>query len=94
MKIVTIALAMLLFHILILVMNYRISKLLKFDKPTTTAFTLHVSQKILGFAFIVWSGFFITQFPMALIPAICYHLIQLIGDSALAQHWAEKSQKE
>lgn len=92
-KIVTIALAMLLFHILILVMNYRISKLLKFDKPTTTAFTLHVSQKTLGFAFIVWSGFFITQFPMALIPAICYHLIQLIGDSALAQHWAEKSQR-
>jgi sodium/bile acid cotransporter 7 len=55
------------------------------DRPSVTAFTIHTSQKTLTVSYIVWAGYFAAQFPMAMIPAIGYHLTQMIMDSIVAQ---------
>ena len=72
-------------HVVFAAMNYGISRLLRFDAPSTAAFVLHVSQKSLGLSFIVWSGFF-AEFRMGMIFSIAYHAVQLILDTYLA-HW-------
>ena len=92
-KIINIAAAMILLHIVMLVINYWICKLLKFDAGLTYAFTLHTSQKTLGLSYIVWAGFF-ASFPLAMIPMICYHLTQSIGDTYLAHYFSQKGSKE
>lgn len=76
---------MIFLHILILMMNMGISRMLKLDLPSTAAFTIHTSQKTLTISYLVWAGFFATAFPMALIPGIAYHLTQMIMDSFVAQ---------
>lgn len=86
-KIVYIMAAMLALHIVIVAMNFGISRLLRFDRPLTSAFTLHTSQKTLGLSYIVWFGFF-KSFPLAMIPIICYHLVQLVADTYLAHYFA------
>jgi solute carrier family 10 (sodium/bile acid cotransporter), member 7 len=81
-------------HSLVLLMNYAISRLLGYDRGTVTAFTIHTSQKTLAVAYLVWAGYFATQFPMALIPSIGYHLTQMVMDSIVAQRFrmaAERS---
>jgi solute carrier family 10 (sodium/bile acid cotransporter), member 7 len=80
---------MIFLHSLVLVMNYAISRLLGLDRPSTTAFTIHTSQKTLAVSYLVWAGFFAAQFPMALIPAIGYHLTQMVMDSILAQRFRQ-----
>ena len=92
-RIINIAAAMILLHIVMLVINYWICKLLKFDAGLTYAFTLHTSQKTLGLSYIVWADFF-TSFPLAMIPMICYHLTQSIGDTYLAHYFSQKGSKE
>ena len=78
---------MVLLHSLVLAMNYGISRVLGLDRPSTTAFTIHTSQKTLTVSYVVWAGYFATQYPMALIPAIGYHLTQTIMDSILAERF-------
>jgi sodium/bile acid cotransporter 7 len=74
-------------HALILAMNYGISKVIGLDRPSTTAFTIHTSQKTLAVAYLVWSGYFANQHPLALIPAIVYHLTQMIMDTFVAERF-------
>jgi sodium/bile acid cotransporter 7 len=57
------------------------------DRPSTTAFTIHTSQKTLTVSYVVWAGYFAQQYPMALIPGIGYHLTQTIMDSILAERF-------
>lgn len=71
-------------HALILTMNYGISKSIGLDRPSTTAFTIHTSQKTLAVCYLVWSGYFANQYPLALIPGIIYHLTQMIMDTFVA----------
>jgi sodium/bile acid cotransporter 7 len=78
---------MVLLHSLVLAMNYGISRFIGLDRPSTTAFTIHTSQKTLTVSYVVWAGYFAAQYPMALIPAIGYHLTQTIMDSILAQRF-------
>ncbi|MBN1381895.1 MAG: bile acid:sodium symporter [Deltaproteobacteria bacterium] len=78
---------MIVFHVLILLINYGISRLIRLDTPSTAAFTIHVSQKTLTVSYLVWSGFFAKLFPMALIPAIAYHLTQMIMDTFVAHYF-------
>ena len=89
MKIIYIAGAMILLHVIIIVMNYQICKLLKFDAGLTYAFTLQTSQKTLGLSYILWEGYF-ASFLLAIIPPICYHLTQSIGDTYLAHYFSRK----
>ena len=92
-RILYIAAAMVLLHVVILILNYWICKLLRFDDPSTYAFTLHASQKTMGLSYIVWVGFF-ASYPLAMIPVICYHLTQSIGDTYLAHYFKQKRPQE
>jgi sodium/bile acid cotransporter 7 len=76
-----------LLHALILAMNYGITKIMGLDRPSTTAFTIHTSQKTLAVAYLVWSGYFANQYPLALIPGIVYHLTQMIMDTFVAERF-------
>jgi sodium/bile acid cotransporter 7 len=76
-----------LLHALILAMNYGITKIMGLDRPSTTAFTIHTSPKTLAGAYLVWSGYFANQYPLALIPGIVYHLTQMIMDKFVAERF-------
>ncbi len=78
---------MIFLHSLVLAMNYALSRLIGLDRPSTTAFTIHASQKTLTVSYLVWAGYFATQYPMALIPGIGYHLTQTIMDSIVAERF-------
>lgn len=80
-------------HSAVLAMNYLISRLIALDRPSTTAFTIHTSQKTLAVSYIVWAGYFAAQYPMALIPAIGYHLTQMIMDSVVAQRFRRAAER-
>ncbi|MBN1105366.1 MAG: bile acid:sodium symporter [Deltaproteobacteria bacterium] len=84
---------MVFLHSLILAMNYGLSRVLALDRPSTTAFTIHTSQKTLTVSYVVWAGYFAAQYPMALIPAIGYHLTQTIMDSILAERFRRAAER-
>ncbi len=79
-------------HILIVVMNYGISRFLRLDRPSTAAFTIHTSQKTLTISYLVWAGYFATDYPMALIPPIAYHLTQMIMDTIIAHRFRRQAE--
>jgi sodium/bile acid cotransporter 7 len=83
-----------LLHALILSMNFGISKIIGLDRPSTTAFTIHTSQKTLAVSYLVWSGYFASQYPLALIPGIVYHLTQMIMDTFVAERFRTLGQPE
>jgi predicted Na+-dependent transporter len=82
---------MVLLHALILLLNRAISRLLRLDRPSTTAFTIHTSQKTLTVSYLVWAGNFAAQYPLAIIPGIVYHLTQIIVDTLVAERFRETS---
>ncbi|RPI76859.1 MAG: hypothetical protein EHM45_11485, partial [Desulfobacteraceae bacterium] len=87
---------MVLLHSLILAINYGLSKGMRLDRASTVAFTIHVSQKTLTVSYLVWAGYFAVAYPLALIPAIAYHLTQMIMDTVVAEKFriaAERAEK-
>ena len=76
-------------HVLMLAMNYGISRIMHLDYPSTAAFTIHTSQKTLTMTYVVWSGYFMAIAPMGLIPAIAYHLTQMIVDTFVAHRFGD-----
>lgn len=84
---------MILLHILFLAFNNILTLLMRLDQPSAAAFTIHTSQKTLTVSYLVWSGYFAQAFPLALIPAICYHLTQMILDTLAAHHFREKQER-
>lgn len=85
---------MVLLHIGFLFCNYRLAKFIKLDRPSVTAFTIHTSQKTLTVSYLVWAGYLADSYPMALIPAIAYHLSQSICDTVLAEKLRQKVEAE
>lgn len=81
-------------HILILGMNFGISRFLQLDRPSTSAFTIHTSQKTLTISYLVWAGYFAADYPMALIAGICYHLTQMIMDTLVAHKFRRQAEAE
>jgi sodium/bile acid cotransporter 7 len=77
-------------HVLILAMNYALSRMIRLDPASTSAFTIHTSQKTLTVSYIVWAGHFAALYPMALVPAIAYHITQSIMDTLVAHRFREK----
>lgn len=71
-------------HGVIVLANLCLSRLLRLDRPSAAAFTIQTSQKTLTVSYLVWSGYFAESFPMAVIPAIGYHLTQMIADTLIA----------
>ena len=93
-KIIFIFLFMILLHTVILLLNFGISKIIRLNRPSTSAFTIHTSQKTLTVSYIVWAGYFASDLPMALIPPIAYHLTQMIMDTFLAHRFSERAQQK
>jgi len=78
-------------HSLILLLNYGICRVIRLDRPSTTAFTIHTSQKTLTVSYLVWAGCFAAQYPLSLIPGIIYHLTQMVMDTFVAERFKELS---
>jgi sodium/bile acid cotransporter 7 len=78
-------------HSLILALNYGLSRLMRLDRASTSAFTIHTSQKTLTVSYVVWAGSFAAQYPLALIPGIVYHLTQMIMDTFVAERFRRRS---
>ena len=76
---------MVFLHGLILAINFGLCRLLHLDPPSTAAFTIHASQKTMTISYVVWSGYFAAGYPLAMIPGISYHLIQMIADTFVAR---------
>jgi solute carrier family 10 (sodium/bile acid cotransporter), member 7 len=74
-------------HVFMLVFNHYLAKIIGLDLPSTAAFTIHTSQKTLTVSYLVWAGYFAAAYPMALIPAIAYHLTQMIMDTFVAHRF-------
>jgi len=83
---------MICLHLLIILINRFIAWLLRLDLPSTAAFTIHTSQKTLTVSYLVWAGYFAAKFPMAFIPAIAYHLTQMVMDTFVAHWFRRKSE--
>jgi predicted Na+-dependent transporter len=89
--IIYILLFMIFLHSLVLGLNFGIARLLKLNQPSTAAFTIQTSQKTLTVSYIVWAGYFAAAFPLGLIPAIGYHLTQMVMDTLVAQWFRRKT---
>ena len=76
-------------HMLILALNYGLARMIRLDRASTSAFTIHTSQKTLTVSYIVWSGYFAARYPMALIPAIAYHITQSVVDTLIAHRFRD-----
>ncbi len=85
---------MFVLHSLVLFMNFYLSRAIKLPRPAVSAFTIHVSQKTLTIPYLVWSGYFAITYPVALIPAIGYHLVQMIMDTVVAERFKQAAEKE
>ena len=83
---------MIVLHTLILVMNYAISKGIRLDRPSTSAFTIHTSQKTLTISYLVWAGYFAQAFPLAMVPGIAYHLVQMVMDVFVAGWFRKRAE--
>jgi len=83
---------MICLHLLMISVNRIIAWFLRLDLPSTAAFTIHTSQKTLTVSYLVWAGYFAAKFPMAFIPAIAYHLTQMVMDTFVA-HWFRRKSK-
>ncbi|SDB29217.1 Predicted Na+-dependent transporter [Desulfonatronum thiosulfatophilum] len=82
---------MIFLHVVILALNYGISKAIRLDEPSTAAFTIHTSQKTLTISYLVWAGYFAHLFPLAMVPGIVYHVVQMIMDTFVAQWFRERA---
>jgi sodium/bile acid cotransporter 7 len=80
-------------HVLFLAFNYGLARLMRLDRGSTSAFTIHTSQKTLTVSYIVWTGHFAALYPMALIPAIAYHITQSIMDTLVAHRFRERAER-
>ena len=69
-------------HVLFLLLNFGISRLLRLNRTSTSAFAIQTSQKTLTVPSIIWDGYF-AAFGLAMIPAIAYHVVQLLIDAAI-----------
>lgn len=76
-----------LLHFFFLAMNYALARLMKLDTPSVAGFTIHTSQKTLTVSYVIWSGYFAENYPMAMLPGIVYHLTQMIADTLVAKRF-------
>ena len=74
-------------HVFMLIFNHSLARIIGLDLPSIAAFTIHTSQKTLTVSYLVWAGYFAAAYPMALIPAIVYHLTQMIMDTFVAHRF-------
>ena len=91
--IVLVFVLMIALHGLIVLCNLGIARLLRLDRASTSAFTIHTSEKTLTITYLVWSVYF-AGFPLALIPATVHHLVQVVFDMFVARRFARAALAE
>ena len=79
-------------HALILLLNFVLAKTIRLNTPSTSAFTIHTSQKTLTISSVIWSTYF-AHFPLALVPTIVYHLVQMVADTFIARRFKASAEK-
>jgi solute carrier family 10 (sodium/bile acid cotransporter), member 7 len=84
---------MIMLHALILIFNWGVARLIRLDPSSTSAFTIHTSQKTLTVSYVVWAGYFAASFPLAMLPGIVYHMVQLIMDTFVARFFRQHAEK-
>lgn len=77
-------------HFFMLCLNYGIARLMKLDRPSTIAFTIHTSQKTLAVTYIVWAGHFAQDYPLSFIPAIICQLVQMSVGTSVANYFKSR----
>ena len=83
---------MIFLHGVFLSINRTMAALMRLDPPSIAAFTIHTSQKTLTISYLIWAGYFASTYPLALIPAIAYHLTQMVLDTFVAQWFRRKAE--
>ena len=78
-------------HVLLLAANFGLARLIRLDRPSTSTFTIHCSQKTLTVSSLVWGGFFSVLYPAALIPVIAHHISQMLLDTVVAERMSARS---
>lgn len=74
-------------HLLMVLLNYLLARLIRLDPESLVAFTIHTPQKTLAVSYLVWSGYFAAEYPGAFVPAIVCHLLQMITGTVVAQYF-------
>jgi len=82
-----------LLHTIALAMNLGLSRLIRLPLESQATFTIHTSQKTITISFIVWSGYF-SGYAMAMIPAIVYHITQIVADTFVAHRFRNAIRKQ
>ena len=82
-----------LLHLILLLWNYIMSILLRFDSETCTAVVFSGSQKTLPNGIYLWEKFFGDN-PIGALPLAIYHLIQLVVDTMLVPFFENKNNKD
>ncbi|MDP6892499.1 MAG: bile acid:sodium symporter [Verrucomicrobiota bacterium] len=88
-----IALISALLHTILLIWNYIMSLLLRFDSATCTAVVFSGSQKTLPNGIYLWEKFFGDN-PIGALPLAIYHLIQLVVDTLLVPFFENRNNKD
>ena len=59
-------------------------------EPQRRAVAIIASQKTIPVAVAIWTTEFATTYPLALVPALVFHLSQIYGDGLLARWWVRR----
>lgn len=90
-RVLLLALPALGVHYLLMGLGYGGARwMLRADRARATAAAVVCSQKTIPVAITVWSMEFATDYPLAIIPPIVFHLSQIYGDGILAGWWGRR----
>lgn len=79
--------ASLIIHIILLYMAYYAAMALKTGKSTAKSVAICCSQKTIPITIAIWTSFF-SQYALALLPAIVFHMAQIYCDGFIAKKWS------
>ncbi len=75
-------------HFVLLIIAYGVSRWpLKAEIPHARSLSIVCSQKTIPVAVAVWTMAFKAEYPLAIVPAIVFHLGQIYADGFLARWW-------
>lgn len=79
--------ASLIIHIILLYLAYYGAIALKTGKSTAKSVAICCSQKTIPITIAIWTSFF-SQYALALLPAIVFHMAQIYCDGIIAKKWS------
>jgi len=80
-------------HVLLLLIGYIGSGLLKIKERSRRALAICCSQKTLPIVIAIWSSVFAKDYPLAILPAIVFHMSQIYFDGVVVYFWSKNSMK-